>query len=324
MSLLDGATLTLVLLFAVLISAALAPLETLGWWAGWFGPDEAKSAELEPPPTPSKAKQFVVFLAGIHTVSEETYARREQGLLESLRQRLPDAAIVEIFPYSVNNRALTGQRFFSWFWRLVLNLKLSRFGVAGIIINLRNIFQVAVSADRRYGPLYNQGTAETIFEALRQHGYAPGSGVPVSLIGYSGGGQIAAGTASYLKPMLDAPLTIISLGGIMASEDGMLVLDGLYHLVGSRDRVHKLGYLFPGRWKFLPYSAWNLALAKGIAKIIPMGPVDHTGRDGYLDINFTLPDGRTSMQQTVDVISAIVSGEDVAQFGHQTSVAKIQ
>ena len=318
MSFLDGTTLALILLFAVLITAALAPFETLGWWAGWFGPDTDGAEEPETPVEPSSAKHFVVFLAGIHTVSEETYARREQGLLEDLRERLPDATIIEIFPYSVNNRALTGQRFFAWFWRLVLKLKLSRFGLAGIIINMRNVFQVAVSADRRYGPLYNQGTAETIYQALLQQGYVLGSGVPVTLIGYSGGGQIAAGTASYLKVMLDAPLTMISLGGIMASEDGMLILEKLYHLVGSRDRVQKLGYLFPGRWKILPYSAWNIALAKGIVKIIPMGPVDHTGRDGYLDINFMLEDGRSSMQQTVDVIAAIIEGHDhanVRQFG---------
>lgn len=309
MSFLDGTSLVLILSFAVLISAALAPFETLGWWAGWYGPDEDEAAGIDIPVTSSKAEHFVVFLAGIHTVSGETYARREQGLLENLRERLPNTAIVEIFPYSVTNRALTGQRFFAWFWRLVLKLKLSRFGLAGMIINLRNIFQVAVSADRRYGPLYNQGTAKTIYQTLLQEGYSVGSGVPITLIGYSGGGQIAAGTASYLKPMVDAPLSIISLGGIMASEDGMLVLEHLYHLVGSRDRVRKLGYLFPGRWRLLPYSAWNLALSKGIAKIIPMGPVDHTGREGYLDINFTLPDGRSSMQQTVDVISAIIEGD---------------
>lgn len=317
MSFLDGTTLALILIFGFLITAALAPFETLGWWAGWFGP------ELEDRDAPSlieqasEANSFVVFLAGIHTVSEETYAVREKGLLERLRERLPKDKILEIFPYSVNNRALTGQRFFAWFWRLALKLKLNRVALAGIIINMRNVFQVAVSADRRYGPLYNQGTTETIYRALLQEGYTPGSGVAVTLIGYSGGGQIAAGTVSYLKAMLDAPITVISLGGIMASEDGMLLLEKLYHLVGSRDRVVKLGYLFPGRWKLLPYSAWNQALAKGIVKIIPMGPVDHTGKDGYLDIKFTLPDGRSSMEQTVDVMAAIIEGDtttNIEQF----------
>ncbi len=35
-----------VLVLALLISGALAPLETLGWWAGWFG----VAPEHDPPP----------------------------------------------------------------------------------------------------------------------------------------------------------------------------------------------------------------------------------------------------------------------------------
>ena len=135
---------------------------------------------------------------------------------------LPDSEVLEVFPYSVQNRALTGQRFFAWFWRFALKLKLSRVAFAGFIINLRNAFQVAVSADRRYGPIYNQGMAETLHSALRGHGYSVGSGVPVTIVGYSGGGQVAVGAAAYLKEIIHAPVTVVSLGGIMASDEGLL------------------------------------------------------------------------------------------------------
>ena len=37
MPLLDILTFLGVVLVAILVFGALAPLETLGWWAGWFG-----------------------------------------------------------------------------------------------------------------------------------------------------------------------------------------------------------------------------------------------------------------------------------------------
>lgn len=300
-----------ILLLGFLIAGALAPFEALGWWAGWYGREREDVAKSDDPNTVvSEAKGFIVFLTGIHSVSEETFARREIALLEALREAMPEACVLEIFPYSVENRALTGQRFFAWFWRFALRLKLSRLAVAGFIINLRNLFQVAVSADRRYGPIYNQGTAETIYRALRAHGYLRGSGVPVTLIGYSGGGQVALGAAGYLKEITQGPITVITLGGIMASDPGLSALERLYQLVGERDRVQVLGKLiFPGRWPILPHSSWNQAVQKGVVRTVSLGPVDHTGREGYLDAESFLPDGRSHLQQTVEVITAIARGE---------------
>lgn len=307
---LDPWVIALVLLAGFLLAAALSPFEALGWWAGWFGREREDIAQTAAPNRfVSEARHFIIFLTGIHSVSEETFARREIALLEALRQRLPEAVVIEIFPYAVDNRALTGQRFFAWFWRLALKLKLSKLAFAGFIINLRNIFQVAVSADHRYGPIYNQGTAETMLRALKKHGYLVGSGVPVTLIGYSGGGQIALGAGRYLKEIIRAPVRVISLGGIMASDPGLLELDGVYHLLGQRDRVARLGpLLFPGRLPIVPYSSWNQGRASGLVKVIDMGPVDHTGRDGYLDANKILPDGRSAFERTVDTIVALICG----------------
>jgi pimeloyl-ACP methyl ester carboxylesterase len=305
---LDTLIIILILLLGFLLAAALSPFEALGWWAGWFGREREDIAQTASPNTViSEAKHFVIFLTGIHSVSEDTFARREIALLEALRQRLPEATVLEIFPYSVDNRALTGQRFFAWFWRLALKLKLSRLTFAGFIINMRNVFQVAVSADHRYGPIYNQGTAETMLRALKKHGYLVGSGTPVTLIGYSGGGQVALGAGKYLKEIIRAPVRVISLGGIMASDPGLLELDGVYHLLGRHDRVARLGpILFPARLPILPYSSWNQGKASGLIQIIDMGPVDHTGRDGYLDANKILPDGRSAFEQTVDTIAALI------------------
>ncbi len=304
----DLLTLALVALIGFLIAGALSPFEALGWWAGWYGqpleqsaPESddaslAMSQELQP-------RHFVVFLSGIHSVSDEVFAGRELALLERLDAKLLDTVIVEVFPYSVTNRALTGQRTFARFWRWALKRKLSGATLAGFLINLRNVWQVAVSADRRYGPIYNQGSAEMLERALRRHGYEVGSGVPVTLIGYSGGGQIAMGAAPYLKEALDAPIQVLSLGGVLSADPGLLSLDKLYHLYGTRDMVQRLGAIFfPGRWRLLPHSAWNRAKEEGIVELIDLGPVKHTGRGGYLDDKSLRPDGKSFLDATVEAI----------------------
>jgi hypothetical protein len=316
---LDFWTLLAIAFIALLIGGLLSPLETLGWWAGWFGRGGADLALAEQAPTDGGDEQrhFLVFLTGVHSVSGRTFARREQDLLRELRARLPQSAVVEVFPYSVTNRALTGQRVFSWFWRWALSMKLSRrtlAGIAGMVINMRNLWQVAVSADRRYGPLYNQGSAELIVGALVAAGYRIGGGMPVTLIGYSGGGQVAIGTAEHLKEMLSCSVRVISLGGVMSSDPGLRSVRRLYHLAGRRDTVQRISYLFfPGRWRILPYSAWNQALMAGRIHHVDMGPMDHTGAGGYLDSASVLPDGRTHLQATVDAIAEIVEiAEDEA------------
>ncbi|MEZ4716148.1 MAG: hypothetical protein R2851_08675 [Caldilineaceae bacterium] len=59
-----------------------------------------------------------------------------------------------------------------------------------MIINVRNAFQVWVSVDHRYGPIYNQATAEVILHALLRYDYPmERDDVPVFVIGYSGAGQ---------------------------------------------------------------------------------------------------------------------------------------
>ena len=186
----DAGTIALVALAALLVAGALTPLETLGWWAGWYGdpvddhrldpdsglPEEASGADeagtggpatgglvpaattpAAPPPSPAEpvAGPWVVYLSGIHAVGPITHARREARLVARLRSALPRGRVLEVFPYSVTNRALTGQRIFAGVWRWSLNAKLSGRRLAqitGFLINVRNLWQVLVSADRRYGP----------------------------------------------------------------------------------------------------------------------------------------------------------------------------
>jgi len=306
----DIGMLAVLAFLALLLAGALAPLEALGWWAGWYG----RRTEEHPVPLPSDSEappeQFVVFLSGIHSVAERAFARREVVLLERLRERLPRARILEVFPYSVTNNALTGQRFFARFWRWALKMKLSRrtlANMAGMLINLRNLWQVAVSADRRYGPIYNHGSADLITEALLAAGYVPASGTRVTLIGYSGGGQIALGAAGHLDDILGVPVEVIALGGVMASDPAALQVHHLHDLYGLHDNIRRVSTaMFAGRWPLLRYSPWNQARSKGLVSETVLGPMGHTGGEGYLSTTARLPDGRSYLDATVDAIAAII------------------
>lgn len=315
--------LAVVAALSLLLAGALAPFEALGWWAGWFGRRYEEELPVRSDRPPTDARHVIVFLSGIHSVSGQTFANREKNFLQELHARLPEAEIVEVFPYSVTNRALTAQRLFSGFWRWALRMKLrgrALTGVAGLVINLRNGWQVAVSADRRYGPIYNQGSAELIYAALLSRGFRPGSGVPVTLVGYSGGGQVAVGAAGHLRELIGGPVQVVSLGGVIASDPGLDTIDRLYHLVGEHDRIERLSHVFfPGRWPLLPYSSWNQARKQGRIAILPMGPVDHTGRHGYLDSKALLPDGRSHLQATVDTLVAIVRATSLRPSGTRAS-----
>ena len=305
-----------VLALTFLLAGVLSPFEALGWWAGWYGDEEGdeerekKAGALElPNPKPVYAARFVVFLSGINSVSGESFAEREIAFLGRLKRELAgsDTVLVDdVFPYSVTERPLTGRRVFAWFWRWALRTKISGAGAARFLINIRNLWQVAVSADSRYGPIYNQGSAEMLVKGLRRNGYTVGSGVPITLIGYSGGGQVALGAAPHLERAVRVPISIISLGGVMSADPGLTTLEHLYHLYGVRDNVQRLGSIFfPGRWPLIP-SPWNTAKKRGVVELVFMGPPDHTGPGGYLDDVSRLPDGRSYLDATVETISRLI------------------
>jgi len=336
----DPGTIALVALGALLVMGALAPLETLGRWAGWYDdpvdereldpvsghPDEAAAAEPQAVSAAAAAAAaavadttdgpWVVFLTGIHAVGTVSHARREARLVQRLRAALAHGRVIEVFPYSVTNRALTGQRVFSRLWRWSLNAKLSGRRLAqigGFLINVRNLWQVLVSADRRYGPFYSRGSAELIVRSLRRRGFPIDDGAGdarIVLVGYSGGAQMAAGAAPFVRDRTGAEVVVVSLGGVLSADPGLLDADRVWHLVGSADRVQRLtSWMFPGRWRLLTWSPWNVARHRGRLRSVVIGPCAHTGQAGYLDEEAFVADGRSYLDVTVDVLAAIADGE---------------
>ncbi|MEZ4680667.1 MAG: hypothetical protein R2932_41275 [Caldilineaceae bacterium] len=306
----DLLTFIAIVIVGLFVWGAFSPFEALGWWAGWFG--ERVYVDQVPPDQHIRvarpnAESYILFLSGIGRASGETFSRREQGFLQRLADELPRSVIIDdIFPYSVNNLALTGQPFFARFWRWALRRKIDGPTLAGYVINIRNIWQVCISADKRYGPIYNQAVAEVLLHSLLRYDYSLVDQRPVFIIGYSGAGQMAVGAVTYLRELIQAPIYVISLAGIFSSDPGVLAVNHLYHLYGDADFPHRLGLLAPGRWPIFPSSAWNRARRQGLITMLKVGPMCHTGAGAYLDIKSHLPGGQSYLDHTVQTVTKIV------------------
>ncbi len=314
-TLMDVFTYLGVAVVGLFVWAAFSPFETMGWWAGWFGDkiytDKIPSDGLLRMVRPN-AHCYIVFLSGVGRVSSKTVSFREQDFLQRLAHALPNAVIIDdVFPYSVNNLALTGQPYFARFWRWAFARKRNGSRIAGNFINLRNIFQILASADKRYGPMFNQATAEILTHGLLRYDYDPQGDVPVYVIGYSGSGQMAVGAARYMKEWIQAPLYVISIGGVFKSDPGLDAMDHLYHLYGAKDRVHKFSLADLGRWPIYRSSIWNRVRREGKVTEINVGPMGHSGRGAYLDAKTALADGTLFVDKTVAVIKEIVAPHTV-------------
>ncbi len=298
---------------ALVLSGLLAPFEALGWWAGWYGNNRdtislpANQTQLSIKKTTATAPHYIVYLDGIGKSSFK-YSARGSKFLQRLEESLPSDRILikNIIPYSVINLPLTIGRPLARFWRWI-----ERTSRLEVLVLIRNMFQVAVSVDSRYGPIYNRGTAQIIIARLLSRGYQPGSGALITLIGYSGGGQISLGAVPYLKKVLAAPIEVISLAGVISGNNEVAQVEHLYHLVGEKDRVARFTpWLFPRRWPIISWSNWNLAKSRGEISFISLGKVGHDSKNGPLDEMAILPDGRNHLEQTLSIILCILNRVD--------------
>ncbi|MBE9042558.1 CAAX protease, partial [Oscillatoriales cyanobacterium LEGE 11467] len=300
----------------IVATAVLSPLEALGWWAGWFGDriDTARNpgTVLETVPPSSHVTRYVLYLDGIGQ-SSYNYDFLVKRFLAKLAAILPDDIVLisGFMPYSILNIPLTRNRISSSFWRWVEREQKTHPGTKlSFAVYLKNMFVVAISADRRYGPIYNQGIAQLIYNSLVKYGYQLGSGIPITLVGYSGGGQISMGALPFLKQALGASVEVISLAGVLSGNTKAISLEHLYHLAGENDSIEQLGStIFPKRTPLFFLSYWNRAKRRGQISTISLGPVGHNGPEGVLDADYYLPDGRSSLQQTLDWISGIITGQ---------------
>ena len=276
---------------AFVLAGATAPLAALGWWAGQD--DEAREPSQTPTEEPNaeakpSARRFLVYLGGIDTFDGASLSPREQRFLHALKADLPEMKIVDtLFPYAVTGEPLIQEpRVLRWLWRELSKRTKdggARRTVLANLINARNLFQVMVSADRRYGPIYNAAIAKLVLDALADAGWRPASGATVTLLGYSGGAQMAAGAGEALAARIHGPLELISLGGVLASSQGLMAFKRIVHITARRDRADRLAVVgCPGRWPIAVGSAWNRANVLGKVRRVRLGDMRHSGERGYL------------------------------------------
>jgi hypothetical protein len=315
-SLITQVTCLVVLAFLLLVAMALlSPFEALGWWAGWtkrelkqVAPAKLVVSGEEP------ADIYIVYLTAIGGISADL-SSRERRFLARLKEAMPGETVIidDVFPFSVNNNPLNGERALSWLWQRMHDSRAGgKASAFTVLIFIRNMFQVAVSADPRYGPIYNFGVARELSESLLEHGYPPGSGIPIVVMGWSGGGQIAAGVTPYLHEGLHAPVSVVSIGGVISDDPGLDKVEHLYHLQSSKDKFPRISeLLYPGRWPNMRHSHWYRAESAGRISVIDPGPMRHTGKGDYLDRHTLLPNGQSNLDRTVEVIATILQGEPI-------------
>jgi hypothetical protein len=305
------------LLVVVALALTVAPLDALGWWSH-RGADEAADTvaqiltEDDGDDTPEPYDQYVIYLSGIGAIDGRSVPEEEEPLIAAIEALAGTCVIRDVFPYSVTNRGLTAQRPLAWLWRSVEKMRLKNpEAIAGMLVNGRNAMQLFVSADRRYGPAYNIGTAREVVLELKKRGYQLDGVKPVTLIGWSGGAQISIGAAAYLG-LGKMPIQVISIGGMMSDDPGLNQVDHLWHLRGSHDIFEKLGQvMFAGRWPHAVFSPWSDGVAEGRIEVIELGPMHHNAKQHYFDQKTPAPDGRTYLQVTTDAVIAVLTGQPV-------------
>lgn len=314
---------TIVWLFIFLVIGLIAamltsPMESLSWWAGWQDEETVKDDLQEtveetyadnPEQTPeTKYDRYIVYLTGIGGFSEDEILEEEVRLLTKLDAQLENTMLItDIYPYSAAQRGLTDHnRMFSWLWQWAINSKVEGKPL-GLLVNFRNVLQVLVAADRRYGIVFGRGTSEAIIQALSRHRYPFNSGTPITLLGYSGGGEVAVSVAQNLRVTLKAPITIVSLAGVFSADRGLAYVDRMVHIYGSKDTVQHMGAVFfPRRWRIMIFSQFNQLRKEGRVKGMNIGKLTHNGRGSYTDHETMYSDDITLLEYSVEqIVNAI-------------------
>jgi hypothetical protein len=294
----QGDTLKLLVFAGILLLAwgTLAPVGTLIWWlqegAESLGlQNQERTKKLLPSANPSSDSAqsatincYIVFLPGVGDFSANQLTPGEELFLDRLEQLHSNCVTVrDVFPYSVANESLGGQRFFAPLWRAADEAD-GWLKNADVFIKIRNLWRFAISADERYGSVYNQGIATTIVDRMNAAYPISRSQAPLKLIliGTSGGAQVSLGAVSYLKTWLNAKLIVISVGGCFDGDTGFETVDRVYHLQGRRDWVEDVArFFFASRWPITVSSPFNQARQQGRYTVVNTGPHAHDGPEGY-------------------------------------------
>ncbi|UBU18275.1 hypothetical protein [Nonomuraea gerenzanensis] len=295
----DFPLLALVLGPVLLAEALLARYEVLVYTAGWRRPTTelpqgmpyARGADPGRPPA-----AYLVYLDGI---GKRRFRDTRDGgqLVSALIAAAPELRVLgQVQPYSPLADPLTDRPVWEWLRHHL-----------GIMLFLHNVMQIFVAADHRYRPLYNRAVGAQIAEQLHRAGYRAGSGIPVVLLSYSGGAQVATGAVTELHARLRAPLLLITIGGFHNGANDLTHACRLHRLTSPHDRIERLStWIFPQRWPLLRGSGWNRAVRAGKVVVHRLDPATHVGQRSYINPEALLPDGRSHLDRTTGTVIALI------------------
>lgn len=283
----------------LIVEGLLARYEVLAYSVGWRGlitelPADlpyARGAAADRPPD-----AYLVYLDGIG--KRQFRDTRDGGkLVQGLIAGAPELRVLgQVQPYSPLAAPLAQRPVWAWLRRR-----------AGLLLFLHNVMQTFVAADHRYRPIYNRAVGNQIVTQLQLAGYQPDSGIPVVLLSYSGGAQVATGAVDELHAQLRAPLLLIMLGGFHSGANDLTQAEHLHQLTSASDRIERVGtWIFPQRWRVYRRSAWNRALRDGKITVHRLDPATHVGPRSYISPTAQLPDGRTHLERTTDTAIQLI------------------
>lgn len=308
----SGSTFRLLLLASclLLLWGTLAPVGTIVWW---LQQDRKLGLKKRSPRLPETNRSispkafiincYIIYLPGVGDFSSAQLTPGEEWFLAHLAQQHFNCVTVrDVFPYSVANHDLNNQNFMTpvWQWAKQTNNH--------VLIQIRNLWRFAISADDRYGRIYNRGIADTIIERMNAVHPLPHSHpqpLKIILIGTSGGVQVALGAANYLDQWLKAKITVVSMGGTFDGENGFEVVDHVYHLKGQRDWIEDIpSIVFPSRWAVTVGSPFNQARRQERYTALSSGDHTHDGKEGYFGLAIA-PSGVSYVQLTLQMVNQL-------------------
>lgn len=286
----------------LLVWGIFSPVGTLVWWlnnntteAAGLSKNQPISLPITHALTSGSINCYIVYLPGVGDFSADELDPGEEFFLHRLAELHPNCVSVSgVFPYSADNQGLGAERLLSPLWRAADHAQ-GWLKQAKSLIKIRNLWRFAISADTRYGPIYNQGIAKAIVDCMNATHPIPDKPFKLILAGTSGGVEVALGAAAYLDQWLNARLIVLSMGGDFdGNNPGLNVMEHMYQLRGSRDWIQALSaVLFASRWRITVDSPFNKAIRQGRYTVENSGPHTHFESQGYFGED-TVGDGKTT------------------------------
>ena len=264
------------------------------FWEGWIHglPDPnrlfATGAEAA-----GQHHHYVVYLDGIHQ-SEESHPQRVSDFLGCLEESITDDTILVkgIEAYTITNTGLRSTTFAGWFWQRLFALQehhpngLIRF-ICAFCVQANNVIKVGISSDRRYGPVMNYELALKIARRLSVSGFRPSSASRIVLLGYSGGGEMAIGTAALLQRICQVPVQVITVCGVFSGNGDLDSVEHVAMVIGSKDPIAAFGRIaYPGRLPMFPLTNWNKWCRRGALSRYEIQSMNHNGNAGPFSSSF--------------------------------------